>query len=91
MARRVRRVQGKIRRAGGVDIVLAHAPARGYGDEEIQSHRGFEAFLPLIDRWQPKYFIYGHIHMSYRVEHKQILHRGNTTLINACGKYTVEI
>ena len=90
MARRVRRVQGKLRRAGGVDIVLAHAPVRGYGDEDTDSHRGFEAFLPLIDKWQPKYFIYGHIHMNYHSRQEQVLHRGSTTLINACGKYTLE-
>ena len=91
MARRIRRLQGKLRRAGGVDIVLTHAPARGYGDEETESHRGFEAFLPLIDRWQPKYFIYGHIHMSYRAQRERVLRRGGTTLINACGKYTLEL
>ena len=90
MARRIRRVQGKLRRAGGVDIVLAHAPVRGYGDEDTDAHRGFEAFLPLIDRWKPKYFIFGHIHINYRNTRERVLYRGDTTLINACGKYTLE-
>ena len=34
MERRIRRLRGKIRKAGGIDIVLTHAPVRGYGDED---------------------------------------------------------
>ena len=47
MERRIRRLSLKLYRADGVDIVLTHAPVRGYGDEENITHRGFEAFLPL--------------------------------------------
>ena len=52
MRRRIRRLCWKIKWAGGVDIILAHAPARGYGDDDSPAHRGFEAFLPLIDKLQ---------------------------------------
>ena len=34
MRRRIDKLRWKLLRAGGVDIVLTHAPARGYGDAE---------------------------------------------------------
>ena len=52
MEARIRKLGWKIRRAGGVDIVLTHAPARGFGDAEDFAHRGFEAFLPLLELLQ---------------------------------------
>ena len=91
MERRIRRLSLKLYRAGGVDIVLTHAPVRGYGDEENITHRGFEAFLPLLDRWEPRYLIHGHVHSRYQPMQKSILHHGNTTIINANGKYYLEL
>ena len=46
MRRRIHRLRLKLALAGGVDIVLTHAPVRGFGDEDNMTHRGFEAFLP---------------------------------------------
>lgn len=91
MARRIRKLKRKIRKAGGVDIVLAHAPLRGYGDMENLVHRGFEAFFPLLDEWKPRYFVHGHVHLSYGSKQPRVQQYGETTLINACGKYTLEI
>lgn len=91
MERRIRRLGWKLRRAGGVDIVLTHAPARGYGDEDNLTHRGFEAFLPLLDRWQPEYLVHGHVHQRYGPMKKAVLQRGNTTIINACGKTYLDL
>ena len=65
MQRRIRRVTRQIRRAGGVDLVLTHAPAAGLGDDTDLAHRGFEAFLPLLDRWHPAVMVHGHVHQSY--------------------------
>ncbi len=91
MRRRIRKLDWKLRRAGGVDIVLTHAPMRGYGDMDDITHRGFEAFIPLLDRWKPRYLVHGHIHPSYGARHPSVLHYGETTIINACGKYTLEL
>ena len=79
------------RRAGGVDIVLTHAPARGFGDAEDFAHCGFEAFLPLLDRYQPRYLIHGHVHTEYGHAIPRVLQRGGTTIINACERYTLEL
>ena len=91
MRLRIWRLGRKIRRAGGVDIVLTHAPVRGYGDMSDITHRGFEAFLPLLERWKPRYLVHGHIHLNYGVRFPHVLTYGDTTLINACGRYLLEI
>ena len=87
MRRRILRLQPKRWRAGGVDIVLTHAAIAGCGDGEDFAHSGFEAFLPLLDRWQPSYLIHGHIHKRYNVMQERVLQYRNTTVINANGKY----
>lgn len=91
MARRIRRMSMKLRRAGGVDIVVAHAPVKGYGDEANLVHSGFESFLPLLDKYQPRYFVHGHVHKRYNSNGCKLLHYGGTDIINACGKYILEI
>ena len=88
---RIWKLQGKIRRAGGVDIVVTHAPPRGYGDQDNLPHRGFEAFLPLMDKWKPKYLVHGHIHQRYGTGWERTRQYGETTIINACGKTFIEL
>ena len=91
MERRIWRMKLKLMRAGGVDIILTHAPARGYGDQEDPAHRGFEAFLPLLDKYRPQYLIHGHVHKRYSSKMERVLHYGDTTIINASGRYVLEI
>lgn len=57
MERRIRRLRYRLYRTGGVDIVVTHAPARGYGDEDSRPHQGFAAFLPLLDKYAPQYLV----------------------------------
>ena len=64
MERRIRRLSWKLHRAGGVDIVLTHAPVR---------------------------LIHGHVHRRYQPRQKDVLQHGNTTIINANGKYYLEL
>lgn len=90
MARRIRKLWWKLRRAGGVDIVVTHAPAKGCGDAEDYAHRGFESLLKLIDRWQPRYMVHGHVHMNYK-NGPRVLQRGQTTIINAYERYVLEL
>lgn len=81
----------KIQRAGGVDIILAHAPVRGFGDAEDYAHRGFEVFVPLIQKLQPKYLIHGHVHLCYGKDIPRTVQCGNTTILNAVGRYELEL
>lgn len=85
MERRIKRLAFKLRRAGGVDVILTHAPVRGYGDMESLVHRGFEAFLPLLDKYKPKYLVHGHVHRNYcGPTFDRTLRYGDTTIINSC-------
>ncbi len=91
MRRRIRKLYWKIRRAGGIDIVLTHTPPAGYGDAEDLPHRGFEAFLPLLERYQPAYLIHGHVHQSYAAYNfSREVSCGSTTVLNACKRYILE-
>ena len=91
MERRIRKLRWKLFRAGGVDILLTHAPARGLGDAEDPAPRGFASFLPLMDRYHPRYLIHGHVHTRYGVRTGGTLRYGDTTIINACGYRILEI
>lgn len=88
---RIRRMKLKLIQAGGVDIVLTHAPVRGFGDQDDLAHRGFAAFLPLLDKYRPQYLIHGHVHKRYSSKMERVLHYGDTTIINASGRYVLEI
>lgn len=90
MARRIRRLWFQLRRAGGVDVVLTHAPAQSYGDGEDYAHQGFRCLLDLIDRYRPKYLVHGHVHPNYGLQLPRVLKRGDTTIINAYERYMLE-
>lgn len=92
MFRRVRRLRFKLWRSRGFDILLSHAPAYGVGDDSDRAHTGFSAFLGLIERYQPKLFVHGHVHKNYTggkfLRQRQL---GSTTVINAWQDYVIEI
>ncbi len=91
MTRRIRRLRWKLKRAGGVDIVVTHAPIRGVNDFDSLSHRGFECFRELVERYSPKLFVHGHIHMSYGVNIPQLSDFNGTTVVNAYDHCVVDI
>lgn len=91
MRRRIRKLRFRLWRTKGVDIVLTHSPARGYGDAEDYAHRGFQCFVDLMDRYHPKYFIHGHVHATYAANMERVHHYGDTTIINAYERYVLEI
>ena len=87
MRKRIRKLKRAIRLAGGVDIVLAHAAPFGVGDAEDLPHRGFAAFLELIDEYHPVYFLHGHVHLNYGTNIRRLGEYNGTTVINCCGRY----
>lgn len=83
MRKRIRKLWFPLLRHRGFDILLTHAPARHLGDFDSLSHRGFECFVKLMDRYHPRYLVHGHIHMNYGVKIPRRTVRGDTTIINA--------
>lgn len=91
MEKRVRRLFWKLRRRRGFDILVTHAPARGLHDGEDRCHMGFEVFNRLIEKYRPKYFVHGHVHLNYGRQFLREDVLGDTRVINAFEKYIVEL
>ena len=90
MQRRIRRLWLPLRWHKGIDILLTHAPARGLHDLESLPHRGFSCFLRLLETYQPRYFVHGHIHRDYGASIPQKSSFKNTTVINAWDHCVIE-
>ena len=90
MEKRIRKLRWQFMRHKGVDLIVSHAPVRGYGDDETVVHGGFEAFLKLLDKYKPRYWAYGHVHTRYG-NMPRTHQRNETTLVNACERYMIEI
>ncbi len=91
MRRRIRKLRFSLWLHRGVDIVLTHAPVKGYGDGEDYAHRGFEVFLPLLAKYRPKFLFHGHVHTRYGTVVNRELQCGETQLINACERYILDL
>lgn len=92
MAARIRKMKRRISMKNGFDVLLTHAPARGFGDLEDLPHRGFSCFNTLIEKYRPAYMLYGHVHASYDAFGKrEMVHPSGTRLINGSGYYSLDI
>ncbi len=91
MRRRIQKLRWKLKRLGGVDIVVTHAPPRDLGDAEDPAHWGFEAFRKFIDKYHPAFFVHGHVHMSYGYDIPREIEYAGTRVVNAYERYTIEI
>ena len=91
MRGRVRRLWFKLLKKKGFDVLVTHAPAFGVNDGEDLPHIGFETFLDLIQKYNPKYFAHGHVHMNYGRQHPREDVLGETKVINAYINYIIEI
>lgn len=74
----------------GFDILVTHAPASGINDGTDLPHRGFKSFIALLDQHKPKFFLHGHVHMSYGRNHKRYTKYNETHIINAYEKCLFE-
>ncbi len=91
MARRIRKARRRIRRAGGVDVVVTHAAPTGCGDRPDPAHLGFDCFRDMMDRWKPAFLVHGHVHMNYDSDISRTMQYGDTTVINAYERYVLEL
>lgn len=72
------------------DILLTHAPCRGYGDMDDLPHMGFDCFNDLLNKYSPQLHCYGHVHQEYGEAKRHIIHLSGTLLINSCGHYIID-
>lgn len=95
MKRRINNIKlkGKIKRHKGVDILVTHAAAKGYGDMNDLPHLGFECFNEFLEKYKPKYMLHGHVHSSYTAGKfkRETEHPSGTKIINCFEKYFLEI
>ena len=83
MARRVKRATlPLVVRRKTVDVLVTHAPAEGLGDGDDRYHEGFAAFRQLIDRFEPRYHLHGHQHLTYNIGAKRVIQYNSTTIVN---------
>lgn len=82
MKARVNKLKFQLLRRRGFDILVTHAPAYQLNDGMDLPHQGFRAFLTLLDRYRPKFFLHGHVHMSYGRRHKRYDKYQDTHVIN---------
>ena len=83
MLSRVRKLGLRLFFGRGFDILVAHAPAYQLNDGEDLPHQGFKAFLTLMKKYKPRFFLHGHVHMSYGRKHKRYDKYEDTHVINA--------
>ena len=91
MNRRIRKLGFSLWRKKGFDILLTHSPAWQLNDGKDLPHNGFKGFLHLLDKYMPRYFIHGHVHLSYGAGVKRSDTYQNTTVINAYERYIIEL
>lgn len=91
MRKRITKLKFKLWFHRGFDILVTHSPARGFHDGTDLCHQGFQVFLTLIDKYNPKYFVHGHVHLSYGRQFQREDMIGDTKVINAYEKYIIEI
>ncbi len=88
---RIRKLFFRIRRKKGFDILLTHSPAYRINDGEDLPHTGFKGFRYLMERYAPRYFVHGHMHLSYGRSIKRQDVYQNTTIVNAYERYIIEL
>lgn len=91
MAKRIARLRWALHRAGGVDVVLTHAPPLGLGDGEDLPHRGFACLKDLVDRYRPLYLVHGHVHLrGYPLPQRELVY-GPTRIVNGSERYELTL
>lgn len=90
MKKRIRKLWFKILRRRGFDILVTHAPAYQLNDGRDLPHQGFYSFIRLLEKYKPRFFLHGHVHLSYGRNHKRYDKYQDTHVINAYERCVFE-
>ncbi len=92
MAKRIHKLRRELKKTGGFDILLAHSPIAGLGDQPDLAHRGFECFKPLLSQYRPAVMFHGHVHQAYAaLGFQRVREWDGIPVINACGYYEYDL
>lgn len=91
MKKRYKKMKGQLFWNKGIDVLVTHAPAAGIHDDCDECHKGFEVFNEIIEKYKPKFFVHGHVHMNYGRKFPREDMVGETRVINAYQRYVIEI
>ena len=91
MRRRIHKLRHAIKKAGGVDILVTHSPARGLGDRDDPAHRGFECLRELLGELKPEIMLHGHVHPQYDFSLVRELSYEATRIINVSDRYVLDL
>ena len=83
MKRRIFKLMPKLHFHKGFDVLVTHCPARHLNDFDTITHRGFDCFNKLLEKYRPKLFMHGHIHRNYGARIPQKSEHDGTLVINA--------
>ena len=88
---RVLRMWLRLKRLGGFDVLVSHAPAYGLGDLDTIPHRGFQCFRDLLKKYSPRLMVHGHVHGNYgrKLQRERTYH--GTRIVNAFERICIEI
>jgi Icc-related predicted phosphoesterase len=87
----IRRLRPKLWWRGGLDMIVTHAPPRHIHDADDSCHRGFECYHRLIEKYQPRFFVHGHIHKTFNDPADRVTVVGMTKVVNTYGYNILEI
>ncbi len=93
MEKRIRKLEGELRRDKHLDIFVSHAPAAGLGDG-VAFHEGYRCFHELYALNQPRVHLFGHIHMGSSPvpgSRQGVYVSGLTTAFNCAGYRFIDV
>jgi Icc-related predicted phosphoesterase len=86
----LRLAASRARHRHGLDVLITHAAPAGIHDGADRAHQGFRTFRRIIERWQPRWALHGHVHPSYGYDTKPRT-IGRTTVVSVFGYEILEI
>ncbi len=82
-------IYNSIKYGRAVDVFVSHAPPLGIHDAKDLPHKGFRVFRTIIERFKPKFFLHGHIHL-YDLNSERVTKVGDTIVINCFGHHIID-
>lgn len=73
-----------------LDVFVTHAAATGIHDDDDPAHQGVDAFRWLIDTFQPKLHLHGHVHIYNPLLPRETKYK-KTRVINTYGYREITI